>query len=103
MTDLGTTSKLAWLMQVILLVVVKPRRKETWWWNNVVDCAIKEKRRLWKEWQKGGDIEKYLQAKNKKKAKSAFYEKGKAHKKSDLVILKAMIKDDDGNLAFGDK
>ena len=42
-------------------------------------------------------------SKKKKKAKSAFYEKGKAHKKSDLVILKAMIKDDDGNLAFGDK
>ena len=42
-------------------------------------------------------------SKKKKEAKSAFYEKGKAHKKSDLVILKAVIKDDDGNLAFGDK
>ena len=49
------------------------------------------------------EIQKNISKQKKKKAKSAFYEKGKAHKKSDLVILKAMIKDDDGNLAFGDK
>ena len=48
----------------------KPKRKETWW-NDEVDSTIKEKRRLWKEWQKGGDKEKYLQA--KRKAKSAVY------------------------------
>ena len=49
----------------------KIRRIETWWWNDVVDCAIKEKRRLWKDWQEGGDKEQYLQA--KRKAKSAIY------------------------------
>ena len=38
----------------------KPKRKETWWLNDEVDYAIKEKGRLWKEWQKGGDKEKYL-------------------------------------------
>lgn len=33
------------------------------WWNDDVDKAIKEKRRLWKEWKSGGDKEKYLIAK----------------------------------------
>ena len=58
-------------MHVTLCVGAKPKRKETWWWNDEVDLTIKEKRRLWKEWQKGGDKEKYLQA--KRKAKSAVY------------------------------
>ena len=31
----------------------KPKSKETWWWNDEVDSIIKEKKRLWKEWQKG--------------------------------------------------
>ena len=49
----------------------KPRWKEKLWWNDVVDCAIKEKRWLRKEWEKGGDKEKFLQAKGK--AKSVVY------------------------------
>ena len=49
----------------------KPKLKETWWWNDEVDSTIKEKIRLWNEWQKGGDKEKYLEA--KRKAKSAVY------------------------------
>ena len=63
------------------------KRKETWWWNDVVDYAIKDKRRLWKEWQKGEDKEKYLQA--KRKAKKLSMQLGKMHKKPNL-ILKAM-------------
>ena len=38
-------------------------RKETWWWNNEVDAAIKEKRRAWNEWKKGGCRETYNRAK----------------------------------------
>ena len=29
------------------------KRKVTWWWSKKVDEAVKEKRRLWKEWKKG--------------------------------------------------
>ena len=38
-------------------------RKETWWWNDEVDAAIKEKRRAWKEWKKGGCRDTYNRAK----------------------------------------
>ena len=40
------------------------------WWNDMVDNAIKEKRRLgkewkeWKEWKAGGSKESYLEAKH---------------------------------------
>ena len=104
----------------------KPKRKETWWWNDEVDSTIKEKRGLWKEWQKGRDKEKYLQA--KRKAKSAVYIARKIVKEDKFGHLKSndqrnqmfqearrmknknqdiagekCIKDDDGNLAFDDK
>ena len=104
----------------------KPKRKETWWWNDEVDSIIKEKRRLWKEWQKGGDKEKYLQA--KRKAKFAVYaarKRAQEDKFGDLksndqrnrifkearrmknenqdIVGEKCIKDDDGNLAFDDK
>ena len=46
----------------------KQIKRETWWWNDSVNEVIKEKRRLWKEWQNGGDKEKYLEAKRKAKA-----------------------------------
>ena len=26
------------------------RHQEIWWWNGMVDNAIKQKGRLWKEW-----------------------------------------------------
>ena len=38
-------------------------RKETWWWNDEVDAAIKEKRKAWNEWKKGGCRETYNRAK----------------------------------------
>ena len=44
------------------------RRRETWWWNRDVDNAVKEKRRLWKEWKQGGSKEPYLAAKRKAKS-----------------------------------
>ena len=103
----------------------KPKRKETWW-NDEVDSTIKEKIRLWKDWQKGGDKEKYLQA--KRKAKSAVYaarKRAQEDKFGDLksddqrnqifkearrmtnenqdIVGEKCIKDDDGNLAFDDK
>jgi len=43
----------------------KPKRNETWLWNDEVDTVIKEKRRLWKKWQNGGDKEEYHQAKRR--------------------------------------
>ena len=57
--------------------VVKPKvvgikcHPETWWWNEEVDSKIKEKRRLWKEWKKGGSKETYLLA--KRSARKAVY------------------------------
>ena len=45
--------------------------RETWWWDLTVESLVKQKRKLWKEWQKGGSKEKYLEA--KRKAKSGVY------------------------------
>ena len=75
LTELGTKSKLTCLMLVILLVVghrlvSQEERKHgggTMWF----DCTIKEKRRLWKEWQKAEDKKKYLLV--KRKANSTVY------------------------------
>ena len=47
------------------------RHKVTWWWNDCVDEAVKEKRRLWKAWKKGGSKEDYLEA--KRASKRAVY------------------------------
>ncbi len=47
------------------------RHEETWWWNETVDKIIKEKRKAWKDWQKGGSKEAYLKV--KRKAKTAVY------------------------------
>ena len=49
---------------------------ETCWWNSEVDQYIKEKRRLWKLWKKGGSKEAYQDA--KKNAKRAVYNAKKA-------------------------
>ena len=50
-----------------------PRHKETWWWNDKVDDAVKQKRKLWKEWKQGKiDKNDYLEA--KRKAKRAVYQ-----------------------------
>ena len=50
-----------------------PRHKETWWWNNAVDIAVKEKRKLRKEWKKG-KISKDVYLEAKRKIKRAVYE-----------------------------
>ena len=101
------------------------RHKETWWWNNVVDKAVKEKRRLWKAWQNGESKERYLAA--KREAKSVVYAAKKSaqeQKFSNLenregrnfvfklaqklknenqdVVGDKCVKDDDGKLAFDD-
>ena len=47
------------------------QERETWRWDKTVDSLVKQKRKLWKEWQKGGSNEKYLEA--KRKAKSGVY------------------------------
>ena len=104
----------------------KPKRKDTWWWNDEVDFAIKEKRRLWKEWQKGGDKEKYLRAKRtakstvysaRKHAQEVKYGNLRSKEQRNLIFKEARkmkdenqdivgdkcIKDDNDNLAFDDK
>ena len=43
------------------------QERETWRWDKTVDSLVKQKRKLWKEWQKGGSKEKYLEAKRKAK------------------------------------
>ena len=47
------------------------QERETWWWDETVESFVKLKKELWKEWQKGGSKEKYLEA--KRKAKSGVY------------------------------
>ena len=46
-------------------------QRGTWWWDENVSNLIKNKRKLWKEWQKGGSKELYLAA--KRKAKSGMH------------------------------
>ena len=48
------------------------RHKETWWWSSDVDSAVKEKRKLWKDW-KEGEIEKELYLEAKRNSKRAVY------------------------------
>ena len=47
------------------------QERETWWLEETVESLVKQIRKLWKEWQKGGSKEKYLEA--NRKAKSAVY------------------------------
>ena len=47
------------------------QERETWWWDETVESLLKQKWKLWKEWQKGGSKDKYLEA--KRKAKSGVY------------------------------
>ena len=101
------------------------QRKETWWWNDDVESSIKEKRRLWKEWKKGGSKELYLAAKRRAKhdvyiAKKAASEANfdNLHEKDKLnhvfkmarkmklenqdIVGDKCIRDDDGNIAYDD-
>ena len=41
---------------------------ETWCWDERVESLVKHKRKLWKQWQKEGSKEKYLEAKTKAKS-----------------------------------
>ena len=103
------------------------RRREMWWWNRDVDNAVKEKRRLWKEWKQGNSKEPYLAA--KRRAKSVVYAAKKRveeerfpnlltrddQKNEVFKIAKQMtktnqdiigekcVRDDTGELAFDDK
>ena len=38
-------------------------RKQTWWWNDLVNSAVVEKRRCYREWKAGGSREAYNAAK----------------------------------------
>ena len=38
------------------------QERETWWWDDTEQCLIRNKRKLWKEWQEGSK-EQYLDAK----------------------------------------
>ena len=46
-------------------------KEKVWWWNETIESLVKQKRKQWKEWQKGGSKEKCLEA--KRKAKSDVY------------------------------
>ena len=70
-------------------------RRETWWWNDEVEASIQEKRKLWKEWQKGGSKEPYLQA--KRRAKYAVYT---ARKESQAAKFGDLSGNDQRNLLF---
>ena len=54
-------------------------RKQTWWWNNVVDNAIKEKRKCYKAWKAGGSREAYNAAKRVSN-RAVFHAKNEAQK-----------------------
>ena len=43
------------------------QERETWWWDETIESLVKQKRKLWKEWRKGGSKEKYLEAKKESK------------------------------------
>ena len=104
----------------------KQQKRKTWWWNDYVDEVIKQKRKLWKEWQNGGDKKKYLVA--KRTAKATVYDaekKAQSENLSDLeskhgknyvfkfakrmkyenvdISGESCVKDDKGNLVFDDK
>ncbi len=68
----------------------RARRGETWWWNTEVDRAIKEKRRLWKEWKAGGSREQYAEA--KRIAKSKVYA---AKKEAEMSSFQNIMTRDD--------
>ena len=101
-------------------------RHETWWWNEEVEECIFKKRKLWKEWQKGGSKEPYVLA--KRKGKQAVYLARKAAqdaKFNDLslndqknqlfkqarkmkgenqdIVGDKCVRDDNGNLAIDDQ
>ena len=102
------------------------KRKETWWCNGNIEAAIKQKRKLWKDWQNGGSKELYQEA--EWMAKSAVYAAKKSaqeekfgglqgNEERNLVFKIAQkmkgenhdtlgekcVKDDDGNIAFDDE
>ncbi len=99
----------------------RPSRKQTWWWNNDVTHVVREKRRLWKEWKKGGSREAYLEA--KRMAKLSVYRAKKAaedrelgdvksgkgnifrvanqmRKRNQDVVGEKCVKDDSGSMCF---
>ena len=86
----------------------KQSRRETWWWNNEVDFAIKEKRKLWKIWKKGGSKELYLAAsaeqsmqfiqQRKRHLKLGFLTSMKKTNYTDIMGEK-YIRNDDGRIA----
>ena len=95
-------------------------KEQTWWWNESVNELIKDKRTKWKEWKSGGSKEQYLDA--KRRAKRAVYiAKKSAEPKltqtgSDIfkiakhwkglnrdVVGETCVRDDNGNIAFGEE
>ena len=72
------------------------RRRVTWWWNDEVDRAVKEKRKLWKDWKVGGSKERYLEA--KRVAKSKVYA---AKKEAEVRNFQNILtRDDEKEMVF---
>jgi hypothetical protein len=66
-------------------------RKQTWWWSSEVSAVVGRKRKLWKEWRKGGEKEPYLEA--KRQAKHVVYAaKERAGTKKDTIKLYRIAK-----------
>ena len=65
------------------------QERETWWWDKTIEIFVKQKRKLYNEWQKGGRKEKYLQA--KRKAKSGVHFGERKPMKRDLVSWKVVM------------
>ena len=59
------------------------------WWDETVESLIKQKIKVWKEWQKGGSREKYLEA--KKKAESGVYVAKRKVQEKNFVNWKVVI------------
>ena len=63
-----------------------PRHKETWWWNEEVAKAVKNKREIFKNWQKNKtnqNREHYREAKRNCKKSIAIAKKAKSEKFAD--------------------
>ena len=101
-----------------------PRHKVVWWWNAEVEFAIKEKRKLYKEWKKGGDKEVYLVAKrrarkevyraktvaqgplleslNSREGRNRIFKVAKQMKKENSDIVgEQCVRNDDGRIVVG--
>ena len=66
------------------------QQRETWWWGETVESLVKQKRKLWQEWQKVGSKEKYLEA--KRKSKSGVYVAKRKAQEEKFCLLESIVR-----------